>query len=112
MCAGPDNDLRWYSDVLSYELIITGNESETRAPKALSKIPAEDPWIPGNPFFLSADHPWFVAMQQVRPQLPTFSGPVALAVVLFVSECCIIPSPVVFAAKVRELAAQDAASLY
>jgi hypothetical protein len=81
MCAGPDKTVEWYSDNLTYELDISGNELQTRAPEALSEIPAEDPANPGKPLFLSADNPWFVAMQKVRPQLLNSSSSVPLAIV-------------------------------
>jgi hypothetical protein len=80
MLAGPDNALLWYSDILTYELEISGNASQTRVPEVLSEIPAEDPANPGKPLFLSADNPWFVAMQKVRPQLPTKSDSVLFTV--------------------------------
>jgi hypothetical protein len=69
MCAGPDKALGWYSDTLTIKLKISEEKNETRAPSALSEIPADDPVNPGNPLFLSADDPWFVAMQQVRPSV-------------------------------------------
>jgi hypothetical protein len=79
MCAGWDKALGWYSDNLAYELLVSDKDFQPRAPNSLSEIPAEDPLNPGTPLFLSADDPWLVAMQQVRPQLPTLSGSVALA---------------------------------
>jgi hypothetical protein len=85
MCAGNETKLLWYSDKLTYELVYVYDESEIRVPESLRKVPAEDPSIPGTPLFLAADNPWFVAMQKVRPQLPTFSGSVALAVN---ARCC------------------------
>jgi hypothetical protein len=66
-CAGKDTALGWYSDSLDIELEVSEEEFKTRAPSALSEIPADDPENPGSPLFLSADHPWFVAMQKVRP---------------------------------------------
>jgi hypothetical protein len=79
--AGNITTLRWYSDVLTYELVNIDDESHIRFPAPLRSAPAEDSGNPGRPLFLSADDPWFVAMQKVRPQLPTFSGSMALAVV-------------------------------
>jgi hypothetical protein len=82
MCAGPDKALGWYSDTLTIKLEIRGEKNETRAPAALSEIPADDPVNPGNPLFLSADDPWFVAMQQVRRSV------VHLHVLLCNARCC------------------------
>jgi hypothetical protein len=96
MCAGNVTKLWWYSDILTYELIETDYESEIGAPEPLSQVPAEYPSYHGNPLFLSADDPWFVAMQKVRPQLPSFSGSMALAVIRcllrFCSYRCVLSS--------------------
>jgi hypothetical protein len=80
MCADSEARFWWYSDILTYKLVSTYDES-LRAPEPLGNAPAEDPREPPNPLFLSADNPWFVAMQKVRPQLPTFSGSMALTVI-------------------------------
>jgi hypothetical protein len=81
MCAGYALGLWWYSDILTYGLKISEEESQTYLPEPPSKIPAEDPLNPGKPLFLLADNPWFVAMKQVRPQMPTSMCSVVFAVV-------------------------------
>jgi hypothetical protein len=78
MCAGPDKPLGWYSDGHTYDLEISGDELHTYDSEDISAIPTEDP---GNPLFLSADDHFLVAMQRVRPQLPTLMVSVASAVI-------------------------------
>jgi hypothetical protein len=67
MCAGPEKALGWYSDNLDIKLEISEQEFQTRAPEDIKKVPTDD-------LFLSEDHPWLVAMKEVRTQLSSFSG--------------------------------------
>jgi hypothetical protein len=69
MHAGVDKAIGFWSDVTSIKLEVAEKQFATRPPDPLTAVPAQDPENPGFPLFLTAQDPWFVAMQAVRGRL-------------------------------------------